>query len=130
VAQIAHSGETTLQIFASELRAPKDAFTGRHCDCKQQRRSKITVVPARTLLFCGHSYVEKQVGVTVNQPRHQGCAAQINSSETCRCMRLHLGRRTNLLDLAVFNQDRRGGKHVSSARIEQSAGLYQSDDGG
>jgi hypothetical protein len=52
--------------------------------------------------FWGHNDVEKQVGVTINQPGEQGRASQIDGFRARCGVLLHFGRRTHLLDLTVF----------------------------
>jgi hypothetical protein len=62
--------------------------------------------------------------MTVNQPGQQGCAAEINGTDAGRRIRLHSRRRTDFLDLAVFNEHGCWRKHIPSPGIEQSASFY------
>ena len=76
------------------------------------------------LRFRRRNDVEKQVRVAVDQARQQRRAAEIDRFDVAGRVRLHLQRRTNFLDLAVFNQHGCGRKHIPSARIEQAASFY------
>ena len=55
----------------------------------------------RALGFRRHDYVEKQVGVGINQTGQYGGAAQINGLDAGRRVSLQLRRSTNLFDLSV-----------------------------
>jgi hypothetical protein len=74
--------------------------------------------------------LEKQVGVTVNQPSQQSGISQIDGLHANGRMRPHLRRRTNILDLAVFNQHGGGRKHIPGPGIEQSTSLHQCQENG
>ena len=130
VAEIAHSSETTFQVFTRHLRAQQRAFSGRLYDRQQQARSEVAVEMARALGFWRHNYVEQQVSMTVNQSGQQGGTAKINGVDARRRVSLHPRREANLLDLAVFNQHGRGRKHVSRPWVEQPASFYQGDGSG
>jgi len=80
---------------------------------------------ARSLDFRWCDRVNQQMGVTVDQAGQQGRVAQIDCLHACWRIRLHMGGRTNFLDLIVFNQHSCRREHVPSARVEQSAGFYQ-----
>ena len=64
----------------------------------------VTVDGDAGLDFRWSNRINQQVGVTVNYPGQQCCAAQIDCLKAGRRLRLHLRRRTDLLDLAAFNQ--------------------------
>ena len=83
VPEVADGGETTLEVFASHLRAQQDAFRrGLRGHRQQQSRNKRPI--ARDLGFRRDVYVEKQVGVTVDQPGQQGRIAEIDGLDAGR----------------------------------------------
>jgi len=73
--------------------------------------------------FWGHNNIYEQVRVTINQSGEQSRTAQIDGLDARR-MRLHLLRRTNLLDLAVFNEHGCGRKRIPSPGIEHPPSPY------
>jgi hypothetical protein len=126
VSKIAYGGETTFQIFACHLRAEQNTFSGRFDDCQQEPWSKVSVIVARALGFRGHNYVDKQVSVTVDKPRQQGRAAEVDRFNVAGCVSLNVCRRTNFFDFAVFNQHRGWRKNIPGTRIEQASRFYES----
>src|SRR5262249_38213724 len=89
-------------------------------------RNKHPVEPVLDFGFYGHSDVKQKVGVTVNQPGQQCCAAEINCLDAGRRISFQSRGRADFLDLPVFDQNGRGRKHISSTRVEQPAGSYES----
>ena len=79
------------------------------------------------LLYFGQDNdVHKQVGMAINQAGQQRGTAQIDDFDSGRRGGPQLRRRTNLLDLAVFNQHGGGCEDISGTRIQQSARFDQS----
>src|SRR5437879_5975864 len=73
-------------------------------DGEQHSRSEQSVRMALLFQFRRHNDVEEQVCVTIDQTGKQSCAAEIDRFDVGGSASLHLRRRANFLDLAVFNQ--------------------------
>ena len=73
------------------------------------------------LYFRQDNDVHKQVRMAINQAGQQRGTAQIDNFDSGRRGGLQLRRRTNLLDLALFNQHGCGREDISGAWIQQSA---------
>src|SRR5215813_7140969 len=123
MAKNANGGNAALQVFARVLRAQKRALGGRFHDGQQVRGRKERVKVALPLLFRWNDDAEKQMGVTVDQPRQQRRAAQIE--DLCGVGWVDL--RTDLLDLAAFDQHGRGRKHITGTWVEESTRLNEND---
>src|ERR1700737_1254763 len=66
VPEVTCSRETTLQVFARQLRAQQYTFTGRLNNRQQQTRNKLAIESTRDLGLWRRNDVEKKVGMTVN----------------------------------------------------------------
>jgi hypothetical protein len=123
VTKVANGCDAAFQVFASQLCAHQNAFGWGLHNSEEHPGSKLAIEVACDLGFRRDNHIKKQMCVAVDQTGQQGGAPQIDGLHA-RCMRLHLRRRTNLFDLAVFNQDSRRRKHIPGSRVKQMASFY------
>jgi hypothetical protein len=104
VPEVTHGGEAALEIFPSELGSDQHSLAWRLDDREQQSRGELGVVSIPEFRLSGHCGVQKQVRVAVDQPGHEGRAAEIDPLDAGRRVGLHLRWRADLLDLVSLDQ--------------------------